>query len=468
MVHLAAMVRTSLRSLRDRLSLKLTGGERRTGEPPLVRGDLPFFGHARAFGVDLGAHLKALQREHGDVFTLLVAGRRMTFILDPHSYPHLLRAQQDLSFTEISDDILPRAFGISIEAANRVTHAEVDAFYDHLKGGELDVLRARTKERLAVALTRESTAQWRDRSLYEFVARVVFTAGMEALFGDGAADDDMFAAFERYDRWFPLIIAGVPIALLPGARAGRERIAALLDGLGSGASRFIRERDALFAQRITRDQRNHLQIGMVWATQANTIPAAFWALAFILNDPPARAAVQAELQRCGHADLRKLACLQSCVSEALRLSSGSLTLRQARRPTTLTLDSGETIAIREGDRVCLYPYVSHHDPELFAEPERYRWDRFLGEGPARQFFRGGRRVTLALMPYGGGVSMCPGRFLANDEVMQLVALTLTQLDVELQGRDLPPLDQRRAGLGVLPPMGEVPCRIRHAAPASQG
>lgn len=320
-----------------------------------------------------------------------------------------------------------------------------------------------------MALSRESAPQWRERSLYEFVARVVFTAGMEALFGDGAADDDMLAAFKRYDHRFPLIIAGVPIALLPGARAGRERIAALLDGLGSGASRasrFIRERDALFARRITRDQRNHLQFGMVWAAQANTIPAAFWALALILNDPAARAAVQDELQRCGHADLRKLVRLQSCVSEALRLSSGSLTLRQARRPTTLTLDSGESIAIREGDRVCLYPYVSHHDPELFAEPERYRWDRFLGEGPARQFFRGGRRVTLALMPYGGGVSMCPGRFLANDEVMQLIALVLTQLDVELRSRDLPPLDQRRAGLGVLPPMGEVPCRIRHA-PAAQ-
>lgn len=135
------MVRTSLRSLRDRLSLKLTGGERRPGEPPLVRGDLPFFGHARAFGVDLGAHLKALQREHGDVFTLLVAGRRMTFILDPHSYPHLLRAQEDLSFTELNYDITTRAFGVSSEVLGRMSHAEIDVFYDHLKGAELDVLR---------------------------------------------------------------------------------------------------------------------------------------------------------------------------------------------------------------------------------------------------------------------------------------------------------------------------------------
>ncbi len=460
------MVWTSLRSLRDRVSLKLTGGVRRPGEPPLVPGALPFLGHARAFGVDLGAHLQALQRDHGDVFTLLVAGRRMTFILDPHSYPALLRAQEDLSFAEIGDEITPRAFGVSKEVARRVSHDELDAFYVHLKGAELDRLRARTAERLTLAMARESAPDWRAHSLYAFVARAVFTASMEALFGDGAADGDVQAAFERYDRWFPLIVAGVPLRLLPGAWAARERLAEVLDGLGAGASRIIRERDALFSARMSRDQRNHLQIGLLWATQANTIPAAFWALAFILHDEAARAAVTEELRSCGPADLRRLVRLQSCVSEALRLSSGSLTLRQARRPTTLTLDSGETIAIREGDRVCLYPYVSHHDPELFPEPWRYRWNRFLGEDGGRRFVRGGRRVTLALMPYGGGVSMCPGRFLANDEVMQLVALALTRLEVELLSPDLPGLDQRRAGLGVLPPVSELKCRIRRAPAAS--
>lgn len=48
-----------------------------------------------------------------------------------------------------------------------------------------------------------------------------------------------------------------------------------------------------------------------------------------------------ELGSCGTTNLRRLVRLQSCVSEALRLSSGSLTLRQARRPTTLTLDSSK-------------------------------------------------------------------------------------------------------------------------------
>lgn len=56
--------------------------------------------------------------------------------------------------------------------------------------------------------------------------------------------------------------------------------------------------------------------------------------------------------------------------------------------------------------------------------------------------------------------MCPGRFLANDKVMQLIALVLTRLDVELLRSELPPLDQRRAGLGVLPPVGEVHAGIR--------
>jgi cytochrome P450 len=103
----------------------------------------------------------------------------------------------------------------------------------------------------------------------------------------------------------------------------------------------------------------------------------------------------------------------------------------------------------------------HRDPEIFEDPERFRFDRFLSEGGGpRQFSRRGQRVPIPLMPYGGGVSMCPGRFLANNEVMQFAGIALTHLDIELTESALPPLDKTRAGLGVLSPTREVQCRVR--------
>ena len=130
---------------------------------------------------------------------------------------------------------------------------------------------------------------------------------------------------------------------------------------------------------------------------------------------------------CGRDQLRRMLRLDSAVSEALRLASSSLTIRLVRRPIVLQLDSGGAWSLRQGDRVCLAPCVTHRDPELFPEPDRYRADRFLGA----QFHKRGKKVGYALMPYGGGVSMCPGRFLAHEDIKHLVARVLHRLEQQL-------------------------------------
>lgn len=56
----------------------------------------------------------------------------------------------------------------------------------------------------------------------------------------------------------------------------------------------------------------------------------------------------------------------------------------------------------------------------------------------------------------------PGRFLAHEDIKHLVARVLHRFDAELLG-PLPALDQRRAGLGVLPPRGELMVRLRPRA-----
>ena len=70
-------------------------------------------------------------------------------------------------------------------------------------------------------------------------------------------------------------------------------------------------------------------------------------------------------------------------------------------------------------------------------------------------------TDVALQPFGGGVSMCPGRHLAWAEVKAFVALALFRWDFELLDTSaVPKLDQQRAGLGSLPPAEPVKCRWR--------
>lgn len=59
--------------------------------------------------------------------------------------------------------------------------------------------------------------------------------------------------------------------------------------------------------------------------------------------------------------------------------------------------------------------------------------------------------------------MCPGRHFARNEIKLAVAILLANLDVEVLDAAVPPLDQGRAGLGILPPTRAVPFSLRRRA-----
>lgn len=446
-----------------RLAARING-HRLAGEPPLEPGPLPWLGVAREFGRDLTALLLACRARHGDVFTLVVAGSRVTFVLDPLDFPEVLRRVDDLSFAEVADPIGERAFGYSPALSRPEMRAAIEASYAaHLKAARLGPLSQGFATRLDAVLAAAAPKGWQTGSLYPFVEHAVFTANTDAIFGAGTASAAMLATFRRFDAAFPLLAGGASAWMLPGVSRAQRWLAARVGPLRADASEFMRERDALFLAHSDPRDRDHLQLAILWAAQANTIPAAFWTLAYVLAHPQARAELRAEIDpvlaaaagACGREQLRQMPRLDSAVSEALRLVTGSLTMRQVLRPISLRLESGEW-QLRAGDRVCIAPAVHHRDPELFPEPEVYRHDRFVG-GP--QFMKRGKKIGFALMPYGGGVSMCPGRFLAHEDVKHLVARMLHRFDAELLG-PLPPVDPRRVGLGVLPPRGELRFRWR--------
>lgn len=66
------------------------------------------------------------------------------------------------------------------------------------------------------------------------------------------------------------------------------------------------------------------------------------------------------------------------------------------------------------------------------------------------------------MPFGSGVTKCPGRFFAVYEIKQFLALVLSYFDMELldPAIQVPLLDQSRAGLGILQPTYDVDFRYK--------
>jgi cytochrome P450 len=420
--------------------------------------------HLIAFGRDPDGFLQRCREAHGDTFTLRLP-RRRTFLLDPLDHGALFKSDV-LRFDDVALELGSRAFGYDPPAAVGWDMHGLTDLYTLLKGDELATLTTRMNAALRARLAAALSPAWRQDRLYRFVVEHVFAAGVEALFGDGSYSDQMRRAYEVVDRWFGPLTAGVPGVLLPWARRAQRVLTRAVEATAgrAGRARFLDARAAYFeAHGVPRDQWSKLDASIVWASQANTIATAFWLLAFILRDPRARAEILDEVRAAGRLDLeamKRLPKLDSAVSETTRLTSLALVLRRATVDTTLALAAGP-LAVRAGEELCLYARATHLDPEIYADPYSFVFDRFLPgpDGPPR-FSRRGEKIPFHLVPFGGGRNACPGRFFARNELKLIVATLLAEYDVELTTTASPDLDFSRVGLGVPPPTFDPPFRVR--------
>ncbi|KAI8499295.1 Cholesterol 7-alpha-monooxygenase [Branchiostoma belcheri] len=289
--------------------------------------------------------------------------------------------------------------------------------------------------------------------------------------------------FQKYDKRFPEIISNVPWWLMGQTRKRYEYLKSMVapaELSQRGLSDFMRMRQEIYTDgELSADEKAAFNFATMWASLSNTVPAAFWTLYYLLKDPVAMGAVRAEvdqlLKETGQTlenvkeggdmihvtrqQLNDMKC--SAINEALRMCSASIIIRVATEDAELALESGSTFRIRKGDRVGLYPGFLHMDPEVYDDPETFKYDRFLEDGQEKTaFYKNGRKLRQYLLPFGHGVSMCPGRFFALNEIKQFVTIVVCYFDMELLDMETPPMDQSRAGLGTLAPLKDCLFRYR--------
>jgi len=121
----------------------------------------------------------------------------------------------------------------------------------------------------------------------------------------------------------------------------------------------------------------------------------------------------------GHADLARLPYLAQTMKETLRL-----------RPPAAALFTREAVedvqigpwTVPRGALVLVTPYVVHHDPRWFAEPERFDPDRFAPE-------RADALPRGAYIPFGLGQRVCIGNNFAMMEMVLIAALLLQRFEL---------------------------------------
>lgn len=240
---------------------------------------------------------------------------------------------------------------------------------------------------------------------------------------------------------------------------------------------------------------------------ANSIPAAIWAVLDIIRTEGLRGRVMAETEPCFTADsfdfdvsrLCSQPLLNSIYMEELRLRAAATVTRQI---VTDDFHLGRW-RFQKGANIFAMPWFGGRDETFWNtgkidDPHavsRFWAERFLeypddpASGPVRKHDqreiyqsavpeKAGRLKTVEddknaklvstgleshFFPFGGGPKICPGRFFAKQEIMATVAVLLRAYEMELidpAAAENVGEDMARFPLGTLPPKGSIPFRIR--------
>ncbi|XP_075069678.1 cytochrome P450 7B1 isoform X1 [Mixophyes fleayi] len=466
---------------------------RRDGEPPLDNGWLPFLGLAYQFRKNPLKLLISQQEKHGDIFTVCLAGRYITFFMDPTQFQYVIRNAKKLDFHEFSNEMASRTFDYPplSEAKFPQLRDRMSKIYKIMQGKPLDKLTDSMMINLQHVFKWKfsQATDWKTEKMYQFCCSIMFEASFMTLYGrDPVADgrkviSEMREKFTKFDAKFPYLVINIPIALLGDTKNIREQ---LIDffmphkmDTRRGLSEVIQARKEILEEYDVLqdyDKAAH-HFAFLWASVGNTIPATFWAMYYLVRHPEALAAVRDEidhlLQSTGQkkgADydihitreqLDNLVLLGSAIKESLRLCSASMNIRVVQEDFLLELEDDQAVSLRKGDFVAIYPPALHKDPEIYEDPEEYKYDRFVEDGKEKTtFYKKGKKLKDFLMPFGSGISKCPGRFFAVNEVKQFLAVLLMYVDMEPVEHKPLGYDNSRSGLGILLPESDTEFRFK--------
>lgn len=184
------------------------------------------------------------------------------------------------------------------------------------------------------------------------------------------------------------------------------------------------------------------------SANTNTHKFLFWLLTYLLHRPSLIEVVRAEtagafdgedlvnpehVTRQGSCPTFEAICL-----ETLRLSGNSSSVRCVNNDTVI----GRKL-LKKGTKL-LIPYrVLHFDQSVYgADVNTFRPERFLQKP--------NHTMVSNCRPYGGGKTICTGRYLAEHSVKMCAAMILRRYDLDMVGNPpLPEGDEAKPGFGII-------------------
>ncbi|XP_062978813.1 7-alpha-hydroxycholest-4-en-3-one 12-alpha-hydroxylase-like isoform X1 [Elgaria multicarinata webbii] len=480
--------------------------KRKPKEPPLDKGFLPWLGHGLSFIQSPEEFLERMRKKHGDIFTVLLRGSYMHFLIDPSTYESLMNvSKQMLGSNKFTSMVACNVFGLHSTESQLHRFKKISDKY--LGGKYLPVLNQEMMEKLKSVMllsqdSGEGKRSWRQEGVLHFIYKTVFQASFLTLFGNEPHKDvdskenakeneltqggNLLENFQKFDHFFPHMVTGT---LDPLRKKETERLKKYFWDILSveklyqrvGISNWVAELNQQLSEPgITEKTRTQFQLMLLWVSQTNIVHATFWILLYLLKYPEAMKAVREEVERVLREtgqeveasgpfinvslDMIKTPLLDSAIEETLRLKGSTFIFRTVMQEMDIKMADGKEYTFRRGDDLVLLPFLAlQTDPEIHPDPHTFKYDRFVTpDGIKKEFYKNGNKLKYHSMPFGGGTGLCPGRFFAVYEMKMFVFLMLAYFDMELVNAEaeMPTIDVRSFGFGTIKPSHDIHFKYR--------
>ena len=229
--------------------------------------------------------------------------------------------------------------------------------------------------------------------------------------------------------------------LAPRAFVARERCAsALLEyyqrgGHKRGSPVFEQRHDILVKYDVAERDIAHLELGGLIAVASNTGPTAFWVLYEVFSNPSLLEELRADLDASTVRTVSEHGrpvytfdfsiakqtspLLLAIFQESLRFHSSGQQNREVMEDTVL---DGKYL-LKKGALVQMPSNTVHTDSAV--------WGPDVHEFQPRRFLN--RQKPGSFRGFGGGVTLCPGRHFATNEILVMVSLMVLRYDLQPTG-----------------------------------
>nr|XP_009666252.1 PREDICTED: 24-hydroxycholesterol 7-alpha-hydroxylase isoform X3 [Struthio camelus australis] len=397
--------------------------------PPCIGSWIPWFGAAFQFGKAPLEFIEEARSKYGPIFTIFALGKRFTFVTDEEGAEAFFTSE-DLNFEQAVQQAVQNAASVPAEAFYQ-NHGNL---YTMMKGKMgpsnlhmfTDTLCKELHEHMG-QLGNEGTGD-----LNDLVRRMMYPAVVNTLFGKGVCPTsrsemkEFEEHFQKYDEDFEYA-SQMPECFLRNWSKSKKWLLKLFEKVVSDAEKTNPSETTsktLLQHVLDNLQGRHLApnygLLMLWASQANAVPIAFWTLAFILSRPSIYKKIMEDLAsvfgkagrdkiEVSEDDLKKLPFIKWCTLEAIRLRSPGAITKKVVNPIRI-----QNFTVPAGDMLMLSPYWLHRNPKYFPDPEMFKPDRWKEANLEKNAF------LDSFVAFGGGKHQCPGSEFPNDYFIQVL------------------------------------------------